>query len=89
MYTVKHIIELVNSIEVTSALFGSTDDFSVEWHRRIQDIGKAICEERGIEYRSAAAPCIPFETKLGEKSSQQFSQLQDWLNSGWKPKSGR
>ncbi len=80
MPTIKDFEDEFNTIQTVTTMFGCTEAFNTERLRRVQEIGKAICEEAGVEWGSAEAMDIPPETPLGSKAQALFADFCSWYD---------
>ena len=58
-------------------LFGFTEEFRRDINERVQAIGKAICEERGVSPTEAMQ--LLDDTELGPSAEKKFSEFKEWL----------
>ncbi len=77
MSTVGEVKELGRSVNIIMDLFGKDAGFEEEYHQRMKNIGRTICEEHGISVEEG--PTIPPETELGPEAAQEFQSLKEWL----------
>ena len=81
MSQLKDVLDVQSTVTSMVALMGCTLEFAKEWHERCQALGKAVCDEQGVEYGTEEATRIPHETPLGLNSQRRFESLGFWLKS--------
>ncbi len=79
MATVGDFIKKVASIAMERNLFGTEnpEKFNKEYHRRLDEIAKAVSDENNVPARLITS--LPEETPLGEKSQRLFDEFVEWI----------
>lgn len=85
MSNVQDVMKKMRVTQSLIALAGCTAAFNIEFHRRIQEIGVAICEEAGVERGSDAAMHISGEGELGPKAQKAFDEFTSWFDQSSAP----
>ena len=80
MTTLKDLHEYYKAQRADWNMFGATTEFMNRFHELFVEIGKALATEQGFENPEDANGKIPYDTVLGEKSSEAFTALESFVH---------
>lgn len=81
MATVSDVRKLATSIAQDYTLFGFNDERArEEYEEKASKLGRAICEQAGVQHGTRAGHNIPNDLVLGDEADRLFKDLEAWYS---------